>query len=89
MITLEKIVDKTFYEMEKYHQITIDYVEKVEILFSEIDESDDEKSMEENLLALSYQISCILEIFNPQHIMDIEVFNNLLVLILRKITELK
>ena len=34
MITLEEILDKTFYQMEKYHQITIDYVEKVEILFS-------------------------------------------------------
>lgn len=88
MKTLEEISSKTYYSMEKYHQITIDYVDEVESVFSDIEE-DYDSNVIESLLALSYNISNILETINPLHTEDIDILNSLNMLINAKIKEIE
>lgn len=67
---IEEIYNLVFYKMEKFHQITIDLVSDVEDVF------DNEPTLEE-IGALQYKISILLEVLNPDFKDDIDVLNNL------------
>lgn len=69
MRTIEELSNETYYNMEKYNQIVIDYVEKVEDVISEFDETE--------LRALNYEITNLLDIYNPKFVDDVEVLNDL------------
>ena len=65
-MTIEEITHETFYNMEKYSQIVLDLVSKVE-------DADDNT----NFGALSYDISNILEIIDKSRKEDIKILKHL------------
>ncbi len=73
MRTLKEISHDTYYKMERYHQITIDFVQEAEQHLDFVGISGNEE-IEERLTeigALQYQIGVALEIFNPEF--DVEI----------------
>lgn len=68
---INEISKLVFYKMENYHQITIDFVSDVEDLLLSDDISQDE------IGAMCYGISTLLEVINPLFIDDIDILNKL------------
>ena len=65
MKSFKEISYDTFYKMENYHQITIDFVQEAEDLFYEKPQNEEErKDLITNFNCVSYNISITLEIFN-------------------------
>lgn len=55
-----------FYRMQDYHQISIDLLQETEELFDESPDNENERrELLDSLGSLSYNISIILEVFNP------------------------
>ena len=82
MKTLKEISHDTFYKMEHYHQITIDFVEDTEELFDEKPENNEDKVHLISMLnCLSYNIDNTLEVFNPEFTIEISDLKHLLSLI--------
>lgn len=82
MRTLKEISHDVYYKMEHYHQITIDFVEEAEDLFSETPESEEEQTeLITNLNCLSYDIGVALDVFNPEFDIEISDLKHLLSLI--------
>lgn len=73
-IKIDNISKKIFYKMDKYSQIVIDYVEEVEDILN-IDNL--EQSNFEELGAIRYQITNILNVINPILTDDIEMLKKL------------
>lgn len=73
-ITIKKLSHDIFYKMQKYSQIVIDYVEDVEDILN-IDNL--EQNNFEELGAIRYQISNLLNVINPILTEDIEMLNKL------------
>lgn len=68
MKTLEELSHDTFYKMEEYHQISIDFVQDVEQLF-DTEKPETLKEQKELLTefgSLSYDLSLAIEVFNPE-----------------------
>jgi len=82
MKTLEEISHDSFYKMDKYNQITVDFVQSAEQLF---DDSPDNKAEQKEFITelnvLSYGIGLALEVFNPQLENQISDLTDLLSLI--------
>lgn len=73
MKTLEELSHDSFYNMDKYSQITIDFIQDLEDILQE-----DNK---EELGALSYTISTVLDVLNPELKTDKEALLNLIEII--------
>lgn len=72
MRTLKEISHDSYYKMENYHQITVDFIEEVEDLFDNKPGDNSEKiDLISRLQALSYKIHVCLEIFNPEFKVEI------------------
>lgn len=63
MTQLQQLSHDSFYNMQDYSQITIDYIEETEDLLQM--EFDTERERLDNLGALSYRISTVLDVINP------------------------
>jgi hypothetical protein len=61
--------------MDKYNQITIDYIEETEELLNVNGEHRDDQK--ENLEVLSYRISTIIDIISPELETDVNAFFSL------------
>lgn len=82
MKSLKEISHDTFYKMENYHQITIDFVQETEELFDETPENEEEKTqLITNLNCMSYDIGVALEVFNPEFEIEISDLKQILSLI--------
>lgn len=68
---LSEISNKVFYGMKNYSQLTIDFVQEVEQLFTTYEVN------HESFGAKNYDIHLILEIIDPLRTHDIEVLNEL------------
>ena len=68
---IKELGSLVFYKMENYHQITIDLVDDAESILTE-----DDLSLE-RVGALSYVVSILLEVFNPEFKDDIDIINKL------------
>ncbi len=81
MKTLEELSHDSFYNMQNYSQITIDFIQELEDVLSVEYFGDREK--EDVLGAMAYSIFNVLEIINPSLEVDkatllnlIEIINN-------------
>jgi len=75
MTELQQLSHDSFYNMYKYSQITVDYIEKIEDLINaEIDSNFTEQKQERNLSALSYRISTIIDVLSPALETDVNAF---------------
>lgn len=72
MTELQRLSHDSFYNMQNYSQITIDYIEETEDLLNENGEQDEE--FKTYLGALSYRISTIIEIISPALETDVNAF---------------
>lgn len=70
MKTLEQLSHDTFYSMEKYSQLVIDFVQEVEDLLTS-------NSDEESLGSLLYTIDNVLEIIDKNRLYDLEALESL------------
>jgi len=78
MRTIKELSHDTFYKMEKYSQITIDYVEIAEnIITEELDESYTQEDKNRDLSSTSADIYLLLEVINPELVDDINMLNEL------------
>lgn len=68
---LSEISNKVFHGMKNYSQLTIDFVQEVEQLYTTYEVSS------EKFGAKNYDIHLILEIIDPLRTHDIEVLNEL------------
>lgn len=66
-MTIEQLSYDSYYKMEDYHQITIDIIQEAEDILEE-----DSVSAHVKLCAISYRISVLLEVFNPEYQVEIE-----------------
>ncbi len=65
MRTIEELSHDTFYKMEKYSQIVIDYVEDAEHIIN-TDAYDREVDRQREIDSLRYDIDVLLEVMNPE-----------------------
>jgi len=72
MKTLKEISHDCYYKMERYHQVSIDFIEDAEDFF-DTKPTDLEGQLEliTNLNVLSYNIGICLEVFNPEFEIEI------------------
>ncbi len=70
MKTLEQLSHDTFYSMEKYSQLVIDFVQEVEDLSTS-------NSDEESLGSLLYSIDNVLEVIDKNRLYDVEALESL------------
>ena len=70
MKTLEQLSHDTFYSMEKYSQLVIDFVQEVEDLLTS-------NSDEESLGSLLYTIDNVLEIIDKNRLYELEALESL------------
>lgn len=82
MTELQQLSHDSFYNMDKYSQITIDYIEEVEDILGEQLSG---QEVEDLLGVLSYKISTVLDIINPALETDKEAFTKLLNIINEKL----
>lgn len=75
MKTIQELSNDIFYGMENYSQLVIDFVEEVEDIL-DIGETLTEDDFRE-LGSIRYNISTVLDIYNPVLLEDIEVLKNL------------
>lgn len=73
MKTIEQLSHDTFYSMEKYSQIVIDFVQNFEDI-----------ETKEELGSFSYQLDLVLEIIDASRTDDVEVLKNLQLLLKEK-----
>jgi hypothetical protein len=78
MEKLEELSHKTYYQMEKYSQLTIDMVEDVQTLLSDAEDGMSAQMFNEYNGAKQYEINNILEIINPELKDDIEALKKLI-----------
>jgi hypothetical protein len=78
MEKLEELSHKTYYQMEKYSQLTIDMVEDVHTLLSDAEDGMSAQMFNEYNGAKQYEINNILEIINPELKDDIEALKTLI-----------
>jgi Asp-tRNA(Asn)/Glu-tRNA(Gln) amidotransferase C subunit len=71
METLEELSKATFYKMENYSQLVIDYVQEVEDFISL-------ESNENEVMAFIYEIDNILEVIDRSRTFDVEALELLL-----------
>jgi hypothetical protein len=76
MRTIQELSHDTFYKMEKYSQIVIDYVEEAQEILQEED-YDDINDKFRDLATLSYGTYSVLEVINPELADDINMLNEL------------
>lgn len=62
MTKLEQLSHDSFYNMQDYNQITIDLIDEIEDILSEQEAG---QNVKEDLGALSYRISTVLDVVNP------------------------
>lgn len=79
MKTLEELSHDSFYNMQNYSQITIDFIQELEDTLSA--EYYGEREKEDVLGALSYTISTVLDVINPELKTDKEALLNLIEII--------
>ena len=79
MTKLEQLSHDSFYNMENYSQITIDFIQEAEDII-EI-EWDNEEDKERELGSLSYRISTVLEVIDLELGTDIEALSKLIEII--------
>jgi len=72
MTELQQLSHDSFYNMQNYSQITIDYIEETEELINENREHREDQKV--NLEALSYRVSTIIEIISPALETDVNAF---------------
>lgn len=77
MKTLEELSHDSFYNMQNYSQITIDFIDELEDLMSN-ELYTDSFVFETELGALSYRISTVLDVINPEFKTDKETLLNLI-----------
>lgn len=77
MKTIEQLSHDTFYSMEKYSQIVIDFVQNFEDI-----------EIKEELGSFSYQLGLVLEVIDNSRTDDVEVLKNLQLLVEEKQKEL-
>lgn len=79
MKTLEELSHDSFYNMDKYNQITIDYIEEVEEAFMSLGfrEGFDRQDQKQELQAINYRISTIIDIISPALETDVNAFFSL------------
>lgn len=77
MKKIEELSHDTFYSMEKYSQIVIDFVQDFEDI-----------QTKEELCSFSYQLDLVLEIIDASRTDDVEVLKNLQLLVKEKEKEL-
>lgn len=70
MTELEQLIHYSFYNMQNYSQITIDYIEETEDLIN----GEQDEEFKNYLGALSYRISTIIEIISPALETDVNAF---------------
>lgn len=70
MKALEELSHDSFYNMQNYSQITIDYIQKAEDI---LENERDKKELE----ALNYRISTIIDVLDPLMIDDCQAFFSL------------
>lgn len=75
METIEQISHETFYNMQKYSQLTIDFTEEVEDVLDL--EYETEQERRDEVGSLCYRIDLTLEIINPALEEDIKVLKQL------------
>lgn len=63
MTELEQLSHDSFYNMQDYNQVTIDYIDDLEVLLNNCE--DNTENIKDSLGALSYRISTILDVINP------------------------
>jgi alpha-acetolactate decarboxylase len=83
-MTIEQLSYDIYYKMEDYHQITIDIIQEAEDILEE-----DSVEALEKLGALSYRISVLLGVFNPEYKVEIESLGYLEKIIDDKIKEIE
>jgi hypothetical protein len=81
MKSLKELSSDSFYNMHRYHQITIDFIQETENLI--------EDGVIEPIQALAYQLSVATEICNPQYAFDIEALLSLEYIIMKAIEKLE
>jgi hypothetical protein len=74
-MTLEELSHDSFYNMQKYSQITIDYIQELEDALSEEHLGGREK--EDVLEAMAYNIFNVLEVINPSLEADVNALFSL------------
>ena len=72
MRTIRELSHDTFYDMHKYSQIVIDYVEDAEQLF---DNTEDDISV--YIGSLAYHVDILLEVINPALEDDVKMLKEL------------
>ena len=78
MKTFEEIINDVEDDIDNYHQITHDIIEETEDHF-ECDEPLNEvykNDLVGNLVSLSYEIGLLLEVFNPEFIVEIAILTD-------------
>jgi hypothetical protein len=79
MKSLKEIGNNAFYNMENYHQISIDLIQETEELFDTTPENEEERTqLIENLNSIYYNIDIALEVFNPEYKIEISALKQLL-----------
>lgn len=81
MKTLEELSHDSFYNMDKYSQITIDFIQEVEDLLNPDNYGKDNKVRTSKLESISYKISTVLDVLNPELKTDKEALLNLIEII--------
>jgi hypothetical protein len=75
MTELEKLSHDSFYNMQNYSQITIDYIEEAEDLIDlEFGSNFTKEDQQRELGSLSYRVSTIIDILNPELETDVNAF---------------
>jgi predicted peptidase len=79
MKTFEEIINDVEDNTDNYHQITIDIVDDTEDWFEALHplNEDHKNDLVSSLSALSYDISVLLEIFNPEFTIEIATLTDL------------
>ena len=75
MKTLKELSHDSFYNMQNYSQITIDFIEDLEDLLNVNGEQ--REGLETELGSLSYRISTVLDVINPELETDVDALYSL------------
>lgn len=81
MKTLEELSHDSFYNMQNYSQITIDFIQELEDLVNPDNYGKDNKVRTSRLESISYKISTVLDVLNPELKTDKEALLNLIEII--------
>lgn len=73
MRTIEQLSNDTYYNMEKYSQIVIDFVQDFEDI-----------ETQEELASLAYKLDLVLEVIDKSRTYDVEALSDLQILTIQK-----